>query len=324
MTITKKLVISLIVTFVVLIGEIVGGILSNSLALLSDAGHVFTDIFSLGMSLLALLIMKKPADKRATYGYHRTGILAALINGVSLIFMAIFIFWEAYKRIQSPLAINTTVMLLIALAGLIGNVAIAFILGHRHDDLNVKSAWLHVLGDALASIGVIAAGLVIKFTGWQMVDPLVSGLIGLIIIIGGIGVTKEALRIFLELSPARFDIDKVSQKISLVPGVMDIHDVHLWSIGHNDPAFSAHVRLNEQSMAEVDAIRKKMEHELNHMGIKHSVLQMECAECEVNGLYCQLRTPITGETHHHSEANRAKAMALEKTNRNGVRPPGSR
>lgn len=139
MTITKKLVISLIVTFVVLIGEIVGGILSNSLALLSDAGHVFTDIFSLGMSLLALLIMKKPADKRATYGYHRTGILAALINGVSLIFMAIFIFWEAYKRIQSPLAINTTVMLLIALAGLIGNVAIAFILGHRHDDLNVKS-----------------------------------------------------------------------------------------------------------------------------------------------------------------------------------------
>lgn len=299
MTMTKKLVISLIVTFVVLIGEIVGGIVSNSLALLSDAGHVFTDVFSLGMSLLAILIMKKPSDRRATYGYHRIGILAALINGVSLIFVALFIFWEAYQRIQSPPVIDTSVMLVIALAGLIGNIAIAFILGHKHDDLNIKSVWLHVLGDTIASVGVIAAGFIIKFTGWQVADPLVSGLVGLIIIVGGVGVTKEALRIFLELSPARLDMEDISQKISLVPGVVDVHDVHLWSIGHNDPAFSAHVRLKEQTMAEVDVIRKKIEHELAHMGISHSVLQMECAECEVNGLYCQPRTPIAGEAHDH-------------------------
>ena len=257
MTMTKKLVISIIVTFAVLIGEIVGGILSNSLALLSDAGHVLTDVFSLGMSLLALLIMKKPADKRATYGYHRTGILAALINGVSLVMVALFIFVEAYKRIQAPPAVDTSLMLAIALLGLAGNIAIAFVLGHKHDYLNVKSAWLHVLGDTLASIGVIAAALVISFTGWQMADPLVSGLVGLIIIAGGIGVTKEALRIFLELSPARLDMEEVSQKISLVPGVVDVHDVHLWSIGHNDPAFSAHVRLEGQTMAEADSIRKK-------------------------------------------------------------------
>ncbi len=299
MSTTKKLIISLIVTFVVLIGEIVGGILSNSLALLSDAGHVFTDTFALGMSLLAILIMKKPADKRATYGYHRMGILAALINGVSLIFMALFIFIEAYKRFQAPPVVDTALMLVIALLGLLGNIVIAFVLGHKHDDLNVKSAWLHVLGDALASVGVIAAGLVIMFTGWQIVDPVASGLVGLIIIAGGIRVTKEALRIFLELSPARLDMEAVSQKISLVPGVVDVHDVHLWSIGHNDPAFSAHVRLKEQTMAEVDAIRKKIEHELAHMGISHSVLQMECAVCEVNGLYCQPRMPIAGEMHHH-------------------------
>jgi len=299
MTMTKKLVISLIVTFVVLIGEIVGGIVSNSLALLSDAGHVFTDVFSLGMSLMAILIMKKPADRRATYGYHRIGILAALINGVSLVIVALFIFIEAYKRIQAPPAVDTSLMLIIALIGLAGNIAIAFVLGHKHEDLNVKSAWLHVLGDTLASIGVIAAGLVIRFTGWQMADPLVSAFVGVIIIVGGIGVTKEALRIFLELSPARLDMEEISQKISLVPGVVDVHDVHLWSIGHNDPAFSAHVRLKEQSLAEADAIRGKIEHELAHMGIKHSVLQMESAECGANGLYCQPRTPIAGEAHHH-------------------------
>jgi cobalt-zinc-cadmium efflux system protein len=299
MTMTKKLVISLIVTFVILIGEIAGGILSNSLALLSDAGHVLTDVFSLGMSLMAILIMKKPADKRATYGYHRTGILAALINGVSLVVVALFIFIEAYQRIQAPPVVDTSLMLIIALLGLVGNIAIAFVLGHKHEDLNVKSAWLHVLGDTLASIGVIAAGLVIRFTGWQMADPLVSGLVGLIIIVGGIGVTKEALRIFLELSPARLDMEEISQKISLVPGVVDVHDVHLWSIGHNDPAFSAHVRLKEQSLAEVDAIRKEIEHELAHMGIKHSVLQMESADCGANGLYCQPRPPIAGEVHHH-------------------------
>ena len=299
MTMTKKLIISLIVTFIVLIGEIVGGVVSNSLALLSDAGHVFTDVFSLGMSLLAILIMKKPADKRATYGYHRTGILAALINGVSLVVVALFIFIEAYKRIQAPPTVDTSLMLVIALLGLVGNVVIAFVLGHKHDDLNVKSAWLHVLGDTLASIGVIAAGLVIRFTGWQMADPLVSGLVGLIIIIGGVGVTKEALRIFLELSPSRLDMEEVSQKISLVPGVVDVHDVHLWSIGHNHPAFSAHVRMNEQSMDKVDAIRKKIEQELAHMGIRHSVLQMESADCGANGLYCQPHTPIAGEAHHH-------------------------
>ena len=299
MTMTKKLVISLIVTFVVLIGEIVGGIVSNSLALLSDAGHVFTDVFSLGMSLLAILIMKKPADRRATYGYHRIGILAALINGVSLVVVALFIFIEAYQRIQAPPTVDTSLMLIIALIGLAGNIAIAFVLGHKHEDLNVKSAWLHVLGDTLASIGVIAAGLVIRFTGWQMADPLVSAFVGVIIIVGGIGVTKEALRIFLELSPARLDTEEISQKISLVPGVVDVHDVHLWSIGHNDPAFSAHVRLKEQSLAEADAIRGKIEHELAHMGIRHSVLQMESADCGANGLYCQPRTPIAGEAHHH-------------------------
>ena len=299
MTMTKKLVISLIVTFVVLIGEIVGGIISNSLALLSDAGHVFTDVFSLGMSLLAILIMKKPADKRATYGYHRTGILAALINGVSLVIVALFIFVEAYQRIQAPPPVDTSLMLVIALLGLAGNIAIAFVLGHKHEDLNVKSAWLHVLGDTLASIGVIAAGLVIRFTGWQMADPLVSGLVGLIIIVGGIGVTKEALRIFLELSPSLLDMEEISQKISSMPGVFDVHDVHLWSIGHNDPAFSAHVRLKEQSMAEVDAIRGKIEQQLAHMGIKHSVLQMESADCGATGLYCSPRLPIVEEAHHH-------------------------
>ena len=164
----QRLILSLIVTFIIFIAEVFGGILSHSLALLSDAGHVLTDAFALGLSLVALLIMKRPSDYRATYGYQRIGLVAALINGVSLVVIALFIFIEAYKRYYAPPEINTSVMLSIAAAGLAGNLIMAWILGHKHHDLNMKSAWLHVLGDTVSSVGVIIAGLIIKFTGWML------------------------------------------------------------------------------------------------------------------------------------------------------------
>ena len=181
----KRLFLSLLVTIVILIAEVIGGVMSHSLALLSDAGHVLTDAFALGLSLVALLIMKRPSDHRATYGYQRIGLIAALINGVSLVVIALFIFIEAYKRFYSPPEINTSVMLFIAAAGLLGNLIMAWILGHKHEDLNMKSVWLHVLGDTISSIGVIVAGLVIKYTGWVLADTIASGIVGIMIIIGG-------------------------------------------------------------------------------------------------------------------------------------------
>lgn len=293
----KRLTLSLAITLLILVGEVIGGIVSNSLALLSDAGHVLTDAFALGLSLVAAMIMKRPSDFRATYGYQRIGLLAALINGGSLVVIALFIFMETYRRLHSPPAINSSLMLIIASAGFAGNILMAWILSKGHKDLNLKSAWLHVLGDTVSSAGVIIAGLIIQFTGWMFADPIASGLVGVMIIWGGARVMKEALWIFLELSPVGFHAEDISAEISQIPGVACVHDVHIWSIGHGIPAFSGHVQVNDQKISEADRIRKEIEHKLSHLGIRHSVIQMECLECEANGIYCKLES--LGEPHHH-------------------------
>jgi cobalt-zinc-cadmium efflux system protein len=293
----KRLLLSLVVTVIILIAEVIGGIVSNSLALLSDAGHVLTDVFALGMSLAAAMIMKKPSDYRATYGYQRIGLLAALINGASLIVIALFIFFETYKRLISPPEINSSVMILIAAAGLAGNLLMAWILSKGHKDLNLKSAWLHVLGDTVSSAGVIVAGAIISFTGWRMADPIASAIVAIMIVYGGSRVIKEALWVFLELSPLGFHAEEISTLISEVPGVSCVHDIHVWSIGHGVPAFSGHVQVKDQRISEADSIRKEIEHRLEHIGIKHSVIQMECSECATDAMFCRIQAP--GETHHH-------------------------
>ena len=303
----KRLFLSLLVTIIILIAEVVGGIMSHSLSLLSDAGHVLTDAFALGLSLVALLIMKRPSDHRATYGYQRIGLVAALINGISLVVIALFIFIEAYKRYYAPPEINTSVMLPIAIAGLAGNLIMAWILGHKHDDLNMKSAWLHVLGDTISSVGVIVAGLVIHYTGWVFADTIASGIVGIMIVVGGTRVVKETLWILLDLSPVGFHAEEFSAMISSLPEVRDVHDVHVWSIGHGIPAISCHVRVDDQKISEADAIRKDIEHKLLHEGIKHSVIQMECANCHCDDLYCKVTAESTVAGHqdhagHHDHA----------------------
>jgi len=233
----KRLIWSIVVTLVVFAGEMVGGFLSNSLSLLSDAGHVFTDVFALALSLIAALIMKRPSDYRATYGYQRIGLLAAFINGSSLIVISIFIFIESYKRFFTPPEVDAGLMLVVAVAGLAGNLVMAWILGTGHSDLNIKTAWLHVIGDTLSSGGVIVAAIVIRFTGWWLADPLVSTMVGIIIIVSGVRVIKETLWIFLELSPLAFRAEDISKMICGMDNIMGVHDVHVWCIGHGIPAF---------------------------------------------------------------------------------------
>lgn len=294
----KRLLWGIVVTVLILVSEVIGGIVSNSLALLSDAGHVFTDAASLLLSFFALRIIRRPSSKFATFGYHRIGELAALINGVSLIVISILIFIEAYKRMLAPEEIHSGVMLTIAVIGLLGNLLTAFIIGHKHENLNLKSAWLHVFGDALASLGVIIAGVIIRFTGWYVVDPLISIFVGIIIIVGGVGVTKQALRIFLELSPLHIDIEVVNKKISEVDGVLNVHDVHLWSIGQGIPAFSAHIKIGDRYISEADKIRKDVEHLLHHFGVKHTVIQIECEGCCNGDVFCNINRE-EGHHHHH-------------------------
>jgi len=295
----KRLFLTFSITLLIFSAEVIGGLLSNSLALLSDAGHVLTDAFALGLSLIAAQISKRPSDYRATYGYQRVGLLAAVINGLSLFGISVFIFMESYQRFISPPPINISVMLPIAIGGLIGNIVMVFILGHGHHDLNIKSAWLHVLGDTLSSIGVIISGVILYLTGWTYADPVAGFLIGIIILSGGIRVVKEATSIFLELVPKGFDVEDIAKRIAELPEVMGIHDIHIWSLTHKRVSFSAHIWVHDQRLSELQPLRNKIEVLLRELKISHILLQFECAECESNGLYCQLHTEEEQNTHHH-------------------------
>jgi|Deesub1362A_J573_1020465.scaffolds.fasta_scaffold09380_2 cobalt-zinc-cadmium efflux system protein len=292
----KRLFLALMISLFILFIEVIGGLLSNSLALLSDAGHVLTDAFAIALSLMAAMISKKPSDFRATYGYQRIGLLAAIINGISLFAVAGYIFYEGYRRFVSPPHIEATLMLTVAVAGLIGNGIMAMILSKGHHDLNIKSAWLHIIGDLLASVGVVIAGIILYFTNFKYADPIASTIVGLLVLIGGIRVVRDALWVFLELAPAGYNLQEITKAILSVPEVQGLHDVHLWSISHGRPAFSAHVWINDVPLSKADEIRKRIEQKLSQIGINHTVIQLECTECEKNGLYCQLRTE---EFHYH-------------------------
>ncbi len=296
----RRLALILLVTVVILAGEVIGGYLSNSLALLSDAGHMVTDALAIALGFVAARISKRPSDKYATFGYQRVGLLAALINGISLLVIAVLIFHESYQRLVAPPAINIPIMLLIAAIGLAGNLVMAFILGHSHEDLNVKSVWLHVLGDTLSSVGVIISGIIIYFTGWTYADPIASALIGVIIVWGGVRLVRDTVSIFLNLTPRGFSVETLIRKIKDMPEVIDLHHVHLWPVAHNNVAFTAHVLVNDQTLGEVEATKKRIEEMLKESGVDHSTLQIECSSvtCD-NNLYCTVNHDEEGDDHHH-------------------------
>lgn len=300
MTGEKRLALTFVVTVFILAGELVGGYLSNSLALLSDAGHMVTDALAIALGLIAARISRKPSDRHATFGYHRVGLLAALINGLSLLVIALFIFYESYERFMSPPRIDIPVMLGIAAFGLAGNIVMAFILGHSHGDLNVKSVWLHVLGDTLSSVGVIISGIIIYFTGWTYADPIASVLIGGIIIWGGIRLVRDTISIFLNLTPKGFNVEMLAQKITDMPDVVDVHDVHLWPVAHNHVAFSAHVLVDDKTLKEVETTKRNIEGMLREAGVDHTTLQIECScvECD-NSLYCRVKQGEWDNAHNH-------------------------
>jgi len=299
----KGLIISLAITLALFGVEVIGGIISNSLALLSDAGHVLTDALALGLSLVAAHISGKAPDGRATFGYRKVGILAALINGVSLLVIAVFIFVESYQRLLSPPTIHVRSMLIIAVIGLAGNLVMAWILGRKHEDLNVKSAWLHVLGDTLSSVGVIISGIVVALTGWPYADPIAGAMIGIIIVFGGVRLVKDTIVIFLDLTPKELSVEKLSHGIARLPGVQGIHDVHLWPVGHKAYAFSAHILVDDQRVSEAEQVKEAVTELLHENGIYHVTLQLEAYECDNNGMFCEIKEINSGNgglsDHHH-------------------------
>lgn len=283
-------------TAVILVAEVVGGLLSHSLALLADAGHVLTDIAAISLSWFALKQSEKPSDKNMTYGYHRAGILAALVNGMMLILITVWILYEAYGRFQHPTAVNSSWMFISAGIGLVVNLYLG--LGMRHvENINVQSAVLHMLGDAAASAAVIVGGIVILWTGWYVVDPVLSVLIALLIAIGAWKIVKQALVILMEGTPSGIDFQKVIAEIKGVSGVYEVHDLHVWSITSGKNALSCHVVLDgELTIRDSQKILRDVEHRLLHLGVNHATIQTEdMGHPHENSEFC---TPI--EEHHHS------------------------
>ncbi len=277
----RRFLWSLALTGAILVAELVGGLLTGSLALLADAAHIFLDVLALGLSYGALRLAARPADDRYTYGFHRYQVIAALINGSTLLLIAFGIFREAVGRFRQPEPVLAGPMLLVAFVGLVVNLMVALVLrDHDHDDLNVRSAFLHVLGDALSSVGVMVAGVVILLTGWTLADPLVSVLIGAIILAGSGRVLREALHILVEGAPHGVTADDVGRTIAAVPGVTGVHDLHIWTVSPGYVALSAHVVLDDQRLTEArwvqDTLRSALAERFN---IQHSTVQLECEHC---------------------------------------------
>jgi len=287
-TIEHRFVLSLALTGLILVAEVVGGLWTSSLALLSDAAHVFLDVFALGMSYVTLRLAALSADDRHTYGFHRLQVLAALANGATLLLVAFEIFREAWVRFQHPSPVLAGPMLAVAVVGLVVNLLVALALReHDHHDLNVRSAFLHVLGDALASLGVIVAGVVIVFTGWMLVDPLVSVLIGLTILAGSGRVLRESVHILAEGVPEGLTVTQVAEAMGRVSGVGDVHDLHVWTISPGYVALSAHVVLSDQALSQAQNVMNGLKQILSRrFSIEHTTIQFECDNCGQGTVVC--------------------------------------
>jgi cobalt-zinc-cadmium efflux system protein len=277
----KRFVFALILTGLIFLIEFAGGIWTGSLALLSDSAHVFMDAFALGLSYLAIRAAALPPNDRHTYGYHRFQVLAALVNGATLLLIAFEILRGAWTRFQNPVTILAGPMLVIAVVGLGVNLIVAFALRqHDHDDLNTRSAYLHVLGDALASIGVIAVGVILLFVNWTWLDPLVSVLIAVLILFSSGRVLKESIHILAEGIPDGMTASAIADSMLYVDGVSEVHDLHVWTVAPGYIALSAHVTLADQSLsqsADLMSILKERLHK--EFEIQHTTIQFECENC---------------------------------------------
>lgn len=296
-----KLKYGIIITAVILAAEIAGGLISNSLALLSDAGHVLADGVALLLSWYGVRQAERDPSHRMTFGYHRVGVVIAIVNAVSIVAIAGVIIFEAYQRLQSQPEINSVLMLIVAIVGLSANIFVAVWLhADRKENINVRSAFWHAAGDALASVGVIVGAAIIMFTGLNWVDAAVSILISLIILASAWGIFREGMRILLEGAPHHLDVREIAQTLKGMPGVRDVHDLHVWSISSNLHALSCHVMVDDVSVSRTEEIRQGIEEVAREKyGIGHTTIQAECNNCGNGELLCKLSISEHNHDHHH-------------------------
>jgi cobalt-zinc-cadmium efflux system protein len=272
--------IVLALTAVYMLAEAVGGWMTGSLALLADAGHMLTDVAALALALIAVWFGSRPATSSKTFGYYRLEILAALINGVALVLISFLIFYEAYKRWAHPPQVKSGLMILIATGGLIINLICAWLLhGDHKDDLNMRGARLHIIGDALGSVGAIAAGALMWLYGWYAADPLFSSLIGLLIVWSSWHLIRESTNVLLEGTPAHINLAAVEDAILHTDGVTNVHDLHIWTITSGREALSAHV-IHVETISQAELLKELRAKLQDRFGVDHLTIQMETPDFE--------------------------------------------
>ncbi len=293
----KALVWSLAATALFVVIEFVAGLEAHSLSLVSDAGHNFTDALALLLAWFGVYFGRMPPDTTRTFGYHRAGVLAAFLNALSLLLLAGYILYESYLRWREPQVVQTGTMLVVASLGLLLNAGIMWGLREgRCSDVNVRSAWAHMLGDALGSIGIIIGAIVIRATGWQRTDPLLSALIGLLIIWTAWDIIKETLNILLEGLPRGLHLKEVMGAMRRVSGVLDVHDVHIWSLGSSTHALSCHVLIEDLPPSESESIREELQRVLGErFCLRHTTIQFEHENCAG----CSIPQEQAHQTHEH-------------------------
>ena len=289
----RDLLIALSITVLMMVAEVIGGLLSNSLALLSDAGHMLTDNLALLLSFFAMKFATMPATERKTFGFFRLEILAALVNGIVLVLISLYIMYHAYIRMVNPQPVQGKLMLIIAVIGLIANVIGALVLfKHSHANLNIRGAYLHIVGDALSSIGVVIGGVIILYTGWYLIDPILSFLISLVIIYGAWALVKESVNVLLESVPSHINIESVAAEIATVRGVREAYHIHVWTISSGVYALSAHVLIDDQPVSGsrdiINEIRALLSKKFN---VLHSTIQLECDRCDMSPM-CSLPADV--------------------------------
>jgi cobalt-zinc-cadmium efflux system protein len=287
----RALKLAFALTLVVLLVEFAGGLVSHSLALLSDAGHVLTDVFALGLAWFAVEQAKRPADQRRSYGYHRVSILAALLNSVTLIVIVLAIAYEAVRRLANPVPVHGGIVIATALVGIAINVFV--ILGLRADthSLNLRAALLHVTGDVAASVGVVVAGAIILLTSWLYIDPLLSLAIAALIAYGALGIVRETVNLLMEGTPREINLGHVTHEITATEGVTSMHDLHVWALSSDEMALSCHVVIGDRSLGDAEHVVRALEQRLcDRFEIGHTTIQIEsCHPC--------------GEIHHDAGAH---------------------
>ena len=305
---TVRLSLSLFLTLAFVIIEAGAGIFANSLALLTDAAHNLTDVIALGLTWFAVRITSQPANAQKTYGYHRAGILVALLNSTTLVLISLGIFYEAYRRFIAPPDVQSGIINCVGLIAVVVKILNSFMVrrGSEHD-LNLRSAFVHLMGDVLSTIGAVIAGVIIYFTNANWLDPFVSVLIGFLILYNAWGILKDAIDILLEATPRDVDVQAMVKDIAQVDGVLGIHDIHVWSLTQSLRTMSAHILTDDLHISAGAGIQHEINELLTHRyNIAHATLQLECVECAPDSLYCDLNghfhvdaPPVSQHSDHH-------------------------